>query len=110
MYPEFIGETRAHDLALIRLSRPIKFEKRVSPVCLPNPGSTYLGQVGTLLGWTELKSGEDSTTNSCLPRKIGLPILGTAECLKSGVEANHYHDDSGCMGVVGGKSIVCDVR
>lgn len=38
VHPEFNPESRNHDLALIRLSRPTKFEKRISPVCLPNPG------------------------------------------------------------------------
>ena len=38
MHPEFNIESRAHDLALIRLSRPTKFEKRIAPICLPNPG------------------------------------------------------------------------
>ena len=38
IHPEFNIESRAHDLALIRLSRPTKFEKRIAPICLPNPG------------------------------------------------------------------------
>lgn len=38
LHPEFNPESYTHDLALIRLSRPTKFEKRISPVCLPNPG------------------------------------------------------------------------
>lgn len=108
MYPEFIQETHAHDLALLRLTRPIKFEKRVTSVCLPNPGSTYLGQVGTVLGWTA-STDDDSNNKSCLPKKMGLPILGTAECLKSGVEVKNYHADSGCIGVFGTKSLICQV-
>lgn len=38
LHPEFNPDSNTHDLALIRLSRPIKFEKRIAPVCLPNPG------------------------------------------------------------------------
>ena len=38
LHPEFNLESNTHDLALIRLSRPTKFEKRISPICLPNPG------------------------------------------------------------------------
>jgi len=39
MHPEFNPEADIYDLALIRLSRPTKFEKRISPICMPNPGS-----------------------------------------------------------------------
>ena len=31
-------ESQAHNLALIKLSQPIKFDRRISPICLPNPG------------------------------------------------------------------------
>lgn len=107
-YPEFISETHAHDLALIRLSHPVSFSKRIMPVCLSNPKSTYLGQVGTMVGWIE--SDSDNSKPSCLPRKLGLPILDGEKCLKSKVEPSYYHDDSGCIGIVGGNSIVCNVR
>ncbi|XP_043280113.1 phenoloxidase-activating factor 3-like [Venturia canescens] len=108
MYPEFNPDSHAHDLALVRLSRPIKFEKRISPVCLPNPGSSYLGQVGTVFGWTESKSSDDIDTRTCRPRKLGLPILGYNECIKSGINPKDYHDDSGCVGVVGVNSVICN--
>lgn len=42
LHPEFNPDSHTHDLALIRLSRPTKFEKRISPVCLPNPGLSGL--------------------------------------------------------------------
>ncbi|XP_012288814.2 vitamin K-dependent protein C-like [Orussus abietinus] len=106
LHPEFNPESRARDLALIRLARPIKFERRISPICLPNPGSSYLGQVGTLAGWAE--STGDSEGRTCRPRKVGLPILGYNECIKSGVDPSLFHDDSGCIGVIGGNSIVCN--
>ncbi|KAL7289315.1 hypothetical protein TKK_0017246 [Trichogramma kaykai] len=114
LHPEFSYEARAHDLALIRLSRSTQFERRVQPVCLPEPGATYLGQVGTLTGWTEKSSsirsenGTDGVdSRSCRPRKLGLPILGRRECLKSGVKPSNYHEESGCVGVVGYNSILC---
>ena len=72
-------------------------------------GSTYLGQVGTLVGWT-LSTGEDTNNNqTCRPRKLGLPILGREECIGSGVNSMNFHDDSGCVGVLGGSSVVCEV-
>ncbi|XP_015606006.1 phenoloxidase-activating factor 3 [Cephus cinctus] len=107
LHPEFNPESRAKDLALIRLTRPIKFERRISPVCLPNPGSTYLGQVGTLAGWIESRTPDMTDVKTCRPRKLGLPILGYNECIKSGIDFTSFHNDSGCIGVIGGNSIVC---
>ncbi|KYN28215.1 Transmembrane protease serine 9, partial [Trachymyrmex cornetzi] len=106
LHPEFNLESSTHDLALIRLGRPTKFEKRISPICLPNPGSTYLGQVGTLVGWTKHKDQDDNA--ACRPRKLGLPILGQKECIKSGINAINLHDDYGCIGIVGTNSLVCE--
>ncbi|XP_018306523.1 ovochymase-2 [Mycetomoellerius zeteki] len=106
LHPEFNPESSTHDLALIRLSRPTKIEKRISPICLPNPGSTYLGQVGTLVGWTKHKDQADNA--ACRPRKLGLPILGQKECIKSGINAMNLHDDYGCIGIVGTNSLVCE--
>ena len=145
LYPEYNRESHAHNLALIKLSQSVKFERRISPICLPNPGkyiinndlidikfnssyivhlslrtlllkcilyisgSTYLGQVGTLVGWT-LSTEEDTNNNrTCRPRKLGLPILGREECIRSGINSTNFHDDSGCIGVLGGSSIVCQV-
>ncbi|XP_003697608.1 vitamin K-dependent protein C-like isoform X1 [Apis florea] len=108
LYPEYNIESHAHNLALIKLSQTVKFERRLSPICLPNPGSTYLGQVGTLVGWT-VKDIDDSNNNqTCRPRKLGLPILGHEECVKSGINPMNFHNDSGCVGVLGGSSIVCE--
>ncbi|XP_018347579.1 PREDICTED: vitamin K-dependent protein C-like [Trachymyrmex septentrionalis] len=106
LHPEFNLESSTHDLALIRLSRPTKIEKRISPICLPNPGSTYLGQVGTLVGWTKHKDQADNA--ACRPRKLGLPILGQNECIKSGINAMNLQDDYGCIGIVGTNSLVCE--
>ncbi|XP_076683200.1 vitamin K-dependent protein C [Andrena cerasifolii] len=108
LYPEYNPDSQAHDLALIKLSQSIKFERRISPICLPNPGSTYLGQVGTLVGWTARKTDDRNNNQTCRPRKLGLPILGRDECITSGVNPVNFHNDSGCAGVLGGNSIVCE--
>lgn len=44
LYPEYNIESHAHNLALIKLSQTVKFERRLLPICLPNPGMyfTYL--------------------------------------------------------------------
>ncbi|XP_014213711.1 vitamin K-dependent protein C-like [Copidosoma floridanum] len=105
-HPEFNYESRAHDLALVRLSRSTHLERRVLPACLPEPGSTYLGHVGTLMGWSETPSVAEAPL-TCRPRKLGLPVLGRRECLRSGARPEYYHEESGCVGVIGMSSIVC---
>lgn len=46
---------------------------------------------------------------TCKPRKLGLPILGYNECIKSGIDSMNFNDDYGCIGVVGTSSLVCEV-
>ncbi|XP_026674944.1 serine proteinase stubble-like [Ceratina calcarata] len=108
LYPEYNPESHAHNLALIKLSQTIKFNRRISPICMPNPGSTYLGQVGTLVGWTVGNTEDRNKNQTCRPRKLGLPILGYNECIRSGINLMNFHNDSGCAGILGGSSIVCE--
>lgn len=53
---------------------------------------------------------DPSNNQTCRPRKLGLPILGHEECIKSGIDPTNFHNDSGCVGVLGGNSIVCEVH
>lgn len=41
LYPEYNVESHAHNLALIKLSQAVKFERRLTPICLPNPGMYF---------------------------------------------------------------------
>lgn len=38
IHPDFSPKNRAHDIALIQLTRPIPIERRIAPVCLAFPG------------------------------------------------------------------------
>lgn len=58
-----------------------------------------------------MKNMDDPSNNqTCRPRKLGLPILGHEECIKAGINPTNFHNDSGCVGVLGGNSIVCEVH
>lgn len=37
IHPEFQHATRLNDIALLRLSSVVSFEKRIAPICLPTP-------------------------------------------------------------------------
>lgn len=69
----------------------------------------YLGQVATVTNWAE--NGTVETTNStCRPRKLGLPVLGKAECLREAVDPQYVSNDKGCVGVLGSVSPICQVN
>lgn len=72
-------------------------------------GTDYLGQVGTVVGWAEEQTPEGNIISSCRPRKLGLPVLGPKECLRSVVDPQLLTVDKGCVGVVGGPSYICSV-
>ncbi|XP_045479041.1 serine protease 7-like [Harmonia axyridis] len=107
IHPDFNPSSRAHNIALIKTTGPILFERRISPICLGFPGTKYLGQVATVAGWDQSKSPQETTSPSCRPKKVGLPVLGASECLLSSKEQNPG-DDKGCLGILGAPSIVCE--
>lgn len=40
-----------NDIALIRLDRPVSFEQRLRPVCLPPSSTSFEGEMAKLTGW-----------------------------------------------------------
>lgn len=55
------------------------------------------------------KIDDNADVRTCRPRKLGLPILGYNECIKSGINPMNFNNDYGCIGVVGTSSLVCEV-
>ena len=43
VHPEFVLDTLLHDIALLRLERPLHFGKHVAPVCLPGKQKRWVG-------------------------------------------------------------------
>nr|XP_023018862.1 vitamin K-dependent protein C-like [Leptinotarsa decemlineata] len=114
IHPDFSPGNRAHDIALLELSNPVRFERRISPICLATPNTRYLGQVATVYSWTQAISKNETTDTSqtiksCRPRKLGLPILGYEECLNAASNSNYVSIDKGCIGVIGSFSPICEV-
>ena len=72
------------DIAILTLATPVKFNKIISPVCLPAGGkTTYLGRKATVAGWGLMadpgrypnKLQEvDLQTNKCPPNAFGTKI------------------------------------
>lgn len=130
IHPDFNPGNRAHDLALLRLANIASLERRIRPICLPTPGNknviqsdtnlsgclmsilatSYLGQVATIVSWQEGETVGGQVEATCRPRKIGLPVLGSNECMRNFAQMEFLSSDKGCAGIVGGPSYVCKVK
>jgi len=64
--------------------------------------------------WEELNSreGRQATVpanNLCLPKKLGLPVLGEGRCPTANVNSQQISGDTGCAGISGAPNQVCAV-
>ncbi|KAF0290479.1 Venom serine protease Bi-VSP [Amphibalanus amphitrite] len=70
--------TGRHDLALVRLARPVAFSTRVRPVCLPPPAGADLSGAGAeLAGWRQLRRPPAGRHQLA---QAHLHLLGRHEC------------------------------
>ena len=54
VHPRFTGTGFYNDLALFKLSKPVRFTQHIQPICLPSQAQrrdTFVGQVPTIIGW-----------------------------------------------------------
>ncbi|XP_041784042.1 transmembrane protease serine 9-like [Anopheles merus] len=106
VHPEFRTGTYRHDLALLELERPVRFNDRVLPVCLDteedDPVSFYR-QIGKVPGWGYTEFDEVST---CL-RMTEVPTVNYTRCLASNPEvfSNTIYDGMFCAGYANGTNV-----
>ena len=54
VHPRFTGTGFYNDVALFKLSKPVRFTQHIQPICLPSAAQrrdTFVGQVPTIIGW-----------------------------------------------------------
>lgn len=49
----FDANTYNHDIALLKLRKPITYSKNIMPVCLPSDDFDPAGKTGIAVGWGE---------------------------------------------------------
>jgi hypothetical protein len=64
--------------------------------------------------WEELNSRErrqatPPANNLCMPKKLGLPVLGEGRCSNANVNSQQISGDTGCAGISGAPNQVCAV-
>ena len=56
-HPDYNRRTLDSDLAILVLKQEVRFRAQVSPVCLPNPQTTYDSREALVTGWGTLYNG-----------------------------------------------------
>lgn len=50
IHPSYNPSTSANDIALLKMTSPVRYNPTIGPVCLPTPGSTFDEQFGFAAG------------------------------------------------------------
>ncbi|XP_068237468.1 venom protease-like isoform X2 [Palaemon carinicauda] len=83
IFPNYTSPQAYHDLALLKLPRPVKFTRSIRPVCLPwgaESGRNLENQKVTLTGW-----GTTQFQGSTSPRllEVVVTVFPTSQCDRS---------------------------
>ncbi|XP_041989111.1 transmembrane protease serine 9-like, partial [Aricia agestis] len=88
-----------HDLALLKLNKPVQYSHRVRPVCLPKPShyedSLFVGTMATVAGWGAMSEGGNW---SCTLREAQLPVLSNYECKNTKYNESKIQEGHLCAG------------
>ncbi|XP_058791264.1 transmembrane protease serine 9-like [Phymastichus coffea] len=91
----FDTESYNHDVALLKLRRPVVFSKTIRPVCLPQAGSEVAGKYGTVVGWGRTKEGG---MLAGVVQEVSVPILSTEQCRRMKYRASRITENMLCAG------------
>ncbi|XP_012250657.2 trypsin-1-like [Athalia rosae] len=84
-----------HDVALLKLRRPVKFSKTIRPICLPQSGSDPAGKQGTVVGWGRTSEGGTLPSQA---NEVQVPILSLTQCRQMKYRANRITNNMLCAG------------
>lgn len=84
-----------HDIALLKLRKPIEYSKTIRPICLPSENVDPAGKVATVIGWGRTSEG------GALPaviQKVDVPILTSSECRNMKYKSSRITGNMLCAG------------
>ncbi|XP_075238656.1 trypsin-1-like [Lycorma delicatula] len=84
-----------HDIALLKLRKPVTFSKNIRPVCLPQTDLDPSGKIGTVVGW-----GRTSEGGSLSPtvQEVQVPILTLQQCRATRYKPSRITNNMICAG------------
>ncbi|KAM4715238.1 testisin-like [Anableps anableps] len=106
VHPKFNFRTFENDIALLRLSSPVKFTSYIRPVCLAASGSRFNnGTDSWVTGWGNVAEGVPLPAPQTL-QEVKVPVIGNRQCnclLGKGT----VKDNMICAGVLPGGKDSC---
>ncbi|GAB0100485.1 uncharacterized protein DMENIID0001_165330 [Sergentomyia squamirostris] len=104
-HPEYDTSLLRNDIALLRLSREIRFTNHIQPICLYNNSvqQTMENHLGTAVGWGHT---ENDTVSDTL-RHAEIPIVPTLTCLESDRDffGGFLSETNFCAGYINGTNV-----
>ncbi|XP_072152014.1 trypsin-1 isoform X2 [Bemisia tabaci] len=91
-----------HDIALLKLRRPVLFSKSIKPACLPGTDDDPAGKKGTVVGWGRTSEGG---MLSAVAQEVQVPILTNNQCRATKYRPTRITTNMLCAGV--GKQDSC---
>nr|CBN81366.1 Serine protease 27 [Dicentrarchus labrax] len=106
LHPNYDSNTNDNDIALLRLSSPVKFTDYIRPVCLAASDSVFNnGTDSWVTGWGAVKEGVSLPFPETL-QEVEVPVLGNRQCnCLNGVGT--VTDNMICAGVLAGGKDSC---
>merc|ERR1712198_639945 len=101
-HEDYSSKTISNDISLLKLSKPLTFNKYVQGIALPAKGHAASGDC-IVSGWGTTSEG--GSTPSTL-RKVTVPIVSDAEC-RSAYGESEIEDSMICAGVSSGGKDSC---
>uniref|UniRef100_A0AAG5DP17 Peptidase S1 domain-containing protein n=1 Tax=Anopheles atroparvus TaxID=41427 RepID=A0AAG5DP17_ANOAO len=107
VHPKFRNSVHRHDLAVLELERPVRFNDRILPICLDTDEedrtTEFYRNVGKIAGWGYT---EYDDVSSWL-RMTDVPIVNYTRCLENNPVGFHrtIHDGMFCGGHANGTNV-----
>lgn len=120
LHPSYDTKTQANDIALIRLSKPVQFDRNARPICLPTneeqcEATARSNDELLVAGWGRLGETSFSPTSPRL-LQVTLPLVANGVCQRSYgglVSDNHLcagrAGKDACQGDSGGAGMLSDL-